>query len=339
MNRYLFWFVLIPFALIAFDPHPVSSFPVLGYREMAFFDESNKIDRKLLVWYPVSATTVGVPSDSPWDIFNVAVNAEAHDTFKKKPVIVLSHGYTGNPHQLSWLIRGLVHHGFIVIAIQHLDLIDGKAHLNHWKRPQDVSSIITRFSLDPFADRADLKKIGIAGFSLGGTTSIWIAGGRATKLNSLVPSKEFAAPEDYVRMDEALPTLNKEMMANGWRDGRVKAAFIMAPGWAWLFDEENLKKVLIPTYFIAAEADKVLVTKNNAGYFARNISRSLYQAIPGKANHYIFISALNDQQQKAADPKAELNFLFEEDVSIDRAWIQLQVIEEAVGFFSSIFNN
>ncbi len=36
--------------------------------------------------------------------------------------------------------------------------------------------------------------------------------------------------------DEALPTLNKEMMGKDWREPRVKAAFVMAPAWSWIFD-------------------------------------------------------------------------------------------------------
>ena len=56
--------------------------------------------------------------------FLVAENAAPARSKIKRPIIVLSHGYTGNPHQLSWLIKGLVNQGFIVLDIQHLDLID-----------------------------------------------------------------------------------------------------------------------------------------------------------------------------------------------------------------------
>jgi predicted dienelactone hydrolase len=125
------------------------------------------------------------------------------------------------------------------------------------------------------------------------------------------------------------------MMAKDWRDERVKAAFIMAPGWAWIFDEESLRRIPIPTYLIAASADTVLVAKNNAGFFARSIPKALYQEIPGKADHYIFISALNDRQKKRADPEGRLTYLSEDDVSVDRTWIQLQLVEQAVGFFES----
>lgn len=128
------------------------------------------------------------------------------------------------------------------------------------------------------------------------------------------------------------------MMSKDWTDPRVKAAFIMAPTWAWLFDEEHLRKVSIPTYLIAAAADTVVVTKNNAGYFAKNIPNAIFQEIPGKADHYIFISALNDKQQAEVNPDKQLPAeLFDNDVSVDRKWIQREVAEEASDFFQSVF--
>ena len=200
--------------------------------------------------------------------------------------------------------------------------------------------IIDQFAESSVADFADKNHIGIAGFSLGGTTAIWIAGGRSTKLDTMIPGPEYIPPEgreEFSRVDEALPTLNKEKMAQDWRDVRVKAAFIMAPSWGWIFDEKSLGKISIPTYIIASTADHILITRNNAQFFARHIPRSVYQEIPGKANHCIFISALNEKQKKGVDPTGEFQFLLEDDVSIDRSWIQLQVSEEAVRFFTSVF--
>lgn len=334
--RFLFILLCFPLTLAAaFSPQPVTPYPVLGYQEIPFFDTFQQVDRQLLVWYPVEPETTGTQSASPWDLFAIAINAAPARSPEKKPIIILSHGYTGNPHQLSWLIRELVHEGFIVVGMQHRDLIDGQVHVNHWQRAKDVSVMIDQLSASSFAGAADLKRIALAGYSLGGTTAIWVAGGRSTKLKSLIPGREYASLEDYVRADEALPTMNKEMMAKDWQDVRVKAIFVMAPAWAWLFDEESLQHITIPTYIIAAAADQVLVTRNNAGFFARQIPKAVYQEIPGKGGHFLFISALNDQQQHASDPTNQLSFLFKDAGTIDRRWIQFQVAEEAVRFFKA----
>lgn len=336
--KFFIFFWLLPLFLQGFEPHVVTPYPVLGLREMSLGENSDTKNSTFSVWYPVDAAEIGATSPNPWDVFKIAVNAAPAAPKAKKPLIVISHGYTGNPHQLSWLIRGLVQHGFIVIGMQHSDQIEGKVHINHWKRPRDISQMIDRFSEAAFANFANLKNIGISGYSLGGTTALWIAGGRTTKLDSLIPGAEFASKEDYILADQALPTLDKTMMAKDWHDPRVTAAFVMAPAWAWLFDEKSLQGITIPTYLIAAAADQTLVTLNNAGFFARNIPKSTFQAIPGKAGHYIFLSVLDKNERRKADPDDELSFLFEDDVSIDRRWIQQQVVEEAVGFFRSVFD-
>lgn len=188
---------------------------------------------------------------------------------------MISHGYLGNPHQLSWLIRGLVHEGYTVAAIHHLDLVEGRLHADHWKRARDITTFLNAFFANPLSQNVNRDKIGVAGYSLGGTTSIWLAGGRTNRLDSLVPGPEFANPREFSRADEALQTLDKQMMSRNWRDPRIKAAFIMAPAWSWLFDEESLHSISIPVYLIAAEADDVIVTKNNAGFFARHIPQIL----------------------------------------------------------------
>lgn len=327
------WMFLMmwPMLLKGFEPQPVTPFPVVGFQQIAFFDADHQMQRDILVWYPVSPLVKGAPSKNPWDIFKIALNALPSQM--NMPVIILSHGYTGNPHQLSWLIRHLVYQGFLVLGIQHLDLIEGKVHVNHWQRPLDVKKMLDQFEKNRLAHAVDLNRVGIAGFSLGGTTSIWIAGGRTLKLDSLIPGADYAAPEDYVLVDEALPSLDKSQMRKDWRDPRVKAAFAMAPAWSWLFDEKSLEEVTIPVYLIAASADPVLVTRNNAGFFARHIPQSTYQEISGKGGHYIFISALTDKQRGQADPSDQLTFLFQDDVSIDRQWIQWQVGQEAGAFF------
>lgn len=328
-----YFFLIFPTLLIGFEPHPVTPYPVVGYDEVPFFDEAHQMSRDLLIWFPVDSQIEGVASKNPWDVFNVAIRAPFKTSEAKVPVIVISHGTGGTPHQLSWLIRQLVYSGYIVIGVKHLDI-----SIN-WERPQDISTILDKFSSHSMANHANLNQIGIAGFSLGGTTAISLAGAQATKLDSILPTSKDADPKEFSSIEAALPSLNKEMMTKNWYDPRIKAAFIMAPSWGWIFDEKNLRNISISTYIIASSADNVLVTQNNAGFFARNIPKSIYQEISGKASHYVFISALNEKQQQKLNLPPELKFLIEDNVSVDRAWIQSEVSQEATRFFNSVFNN
>jgi predicted dienelactone hydrolase len=312
----------------------VTPYPVVGYIEFPFFDEFHQQTRSLLVWYPVEPLTAGEESPNEWDLFKVALNAPIASSKEKMPVVIISYGYGGTPHQLSWLIKHLIYNNYIVLATQHLDLQNGKPHGNHWQRPKDIHTIIDLFSSKALSSSANLNKIGMAGFSLGGTTAIWLVGGRATKLETIAPGSDYASPEEFRDIDLVLPSLDRDKMSQDWRDNRIKAAFIMAPAWAWIFDEQSLKAVSIPTYVIASSADNVLVTSNNAGFFAKNIPGSSYQTISGEANHYVFISALNEIKRKKANFPPKLNFLIEDSPTVDRNWIQFQVAEEAVNFFN-----
>lgn len=104
-----------------------------------------------------------------------------------------------------------------------------------------------------------------------------------------MPGSDYANPIDFGDVNEQLSNLNKEMMAKDWKDSRIKAAFIMAPAWSWIFDEQSLESVTIPTYIIAGASDEVVNTSNNAGFFAKYIPGSIYQEIPGKSrSFYIF---------------------------------------------------
>ena len=126
----IFVFFFFPLLLYAFEPHRVTPYPVVGFKEIPLDGEAQTSRRHILVWYPVDAQVGGVPSDDPWDLFNVAVNASPAQLPEKFPLIVISHGYLGNPHNLSWLIRNLVYHRFVVIGIRHMDLIEGQVHAN-----------------------------------------------------------------------------------------------------------------------------------------------------------------------------------------------------------------
>ncbi|OJV07781.1 MAG: hypothetical protein BGO14_04650 [Chlamydiales bacterium 38-26] len=327
--------LFLPIGASAFQPRLVTSFPVLGYREIEFFDDYHRIDRTLLIWYPVNEHLEGKMSKNPWDNFKVILNATP--SLSKMPIVLISHDYAGDPHQLSWLIQGLAHQGFLVLGIQHRDTVEGKAHLNHWQRALDLSKMIDQFSKSPLSGWGNLNKIAVVGYSLGGTTAIIVAGGRTTKLkNFKQESKDFSA-EEIAKINEALPTLNKTQMSKDWRDKRIKAAFVMAPSWPGLFDEMTLRKITIPIYILSVDADQGVKSKNNAEHLTKNIPQSIHQQIPGKAGPYVFISNLNAMQKDQADPTHQLSILFEDEASINRAWIQLQVIAEVCRFFKTQF--
>jgi predicted dienelactone hydrolase len=133
----------------------------------------------------------------------------------------------------------------------------------------------------------------------------------------------------------ALSTLDKKKMAQSWEDKRIKAALLMAPAWAWIFDKEGLKNITIPTYIVASAADQVLFTQNNAGFFSKSIPGAVYQVIPGQVSHYVFIAAPKEKDKIPSN----LSFLMADTPGVDREWIQFEVAREAFHFFQSTFSH
>jgi predicted dienelactone hydrolase len=321
--RSLFAIFFLSLSLMAFTSVPITSVSVVGYEEISFFDPLFQTNRHLSIWYPVDPSTEGEAAEDRMETFRIAKKAPLFGS--KLPMIVLSHGFGGNPLQLSWLIKELIHRGYIVLAIKHFDVIDGKMQINHWQRARDVSRGLDLFFSSSWASFADKNQIGIAGFSLGGTTAIWLIGGRSLKLDAVVPGPAYVLPHEFLGLQDALPFLNREMFAKDWKDPRIKAAFVMAPAWSWIFDEESLQKISTPFFCVAPNKDNVLVTKNNAGFFVQKIFHAKYLEIQGNADHYVFISSSSLKHPDAKD--------------VDRLWIQNLVAQEALLFFDSILKS
>jgi predicted dienelactone hydrolase len=76
-----------------------------------------------------------------------------------------------------------------------------------------------------------------------------------------VPSSNDAYPEEFSGVEQELATLDKKKMAQNWKDKRIKAAFLMAPSWGWIFDKKSLQKITIPTYIVASNSARSRQTK------------------------------------------------------------------------------
>ncbi|MCH9611774.1 MAG: hypothetical protein S4CHLAM102_02480 [Chlamydiia bacterium] len=304
----------------------ITPVPVLGYEQIPFDSDGRTFE----VWYPVAPGTAGVKSTNIWDSFEIANKAKPIHQKGGLKVIVFTHGYGGSPNQLSWLTKRLVYANFMVIAIKHIDYKKDEANLNIWERARDITHMLDLLATQRLGKSANLKEVGIAGYSVGGTTAILLAGGRATELEHITPGPDDVKSTQFDQVKKLEPTMNKKKMAQNWRDKRVKALFVMAPAWGWLFSKRGIRDIQIPTYIVATNADQVLVTKNNAGFFAKYIRHSQYQLIPGQAGHYVFISDIAHKNHNQ-----DLDFLTEDSSTIDRSWIQFQVADQATRFFQA----
>jgi predicted dienelactone hydrolase len=297
-------------------------------------DETRPID--FLLIYPASpdatATPAGLPLSGNLRLFRDAAVAPGE---YKHPLIVFSHGAGGNASGYAWFGEFLAERGYVVAMAYHYraNTFDTSAlyvRNRLWRRPLDLSLIITHLLQDPvWGQRLDPDRIGVAGHSQGGFTALWIGGAqvdpalfeayqRGWKSNYAVPA--------YLRAQmevDAGPTRHLE-------DDRVKAAFAMAPGdlKAFGMDEAGLAKMKIPAYLIVGAGDTTTPIADNAGFAAKFIPDARINVLPGPVGHEIFGNEC-DEVGRDNYPEACVDA-----PSVDRARLHVYIGEAALEFFN-----
>ena len=123
----------------------------------------------------------------------------------KHPLVVFSHGAGGNGSGYAWFGEYLASRGYFVAMVYHYraNTYDSSAlyvRNRLWQRPRDISLNIS-YLLDGqvWGPHIDPDRIGVAGHSQGGFTSLWIGGAevnpdlflryqRGWKNNQIVPA-------------------------------------------------------------------------------------------------------------------------------------------------------
>ena len=182
-------FVFFTFTACNNDNYKVQSFQnylqthkyAIGQTNFTFLDSLRNRPLKTEIWYPTKDTTkFNVTNEYPFKLPPTSKDAEP--IAKKSPLILLSHGTGGNRISQMWLACELASNGFIVAAVDHYgNTLDNKIPENFvkvWDRPLDISYALDNLlNASEFSSIIDSTRIGMAGFSLGGYTTIALAGG------------------------------------------------------------------------------------------------------------------------------------------------------------------
>ena len=240
----------------------------------------------------------------------------------KHPLVVFSHGAGGNGSGYAWFGEYLASHGYFVAMVYHYraNTFDSSAlYLRNriWQRPRDISLDITHLLQDKvWGLHIDPDRIGIAGHSQGGFTTLWIGG-------ATVNPDVFLAYQRRWKESESLSAYLREQMqvdaesARDLRDGRVRAAFAMAPGDIQGFgmDEAGLRRMAIPAYIIVGAGDTTTPPKENAEFAAEYIPHARLDILPGPVGHETFTNECDqigrDNYPESFHGKAPYEFLRE----------------------------
>lgn len=304
---------------------------ISGLKKFSFNDDQRHKTLEAFVWYPVEESSAWISADSPYAWGRISENGAIKNPSVKKPLIIFSHGFGGSPDEYAWLIEPLIAAGYVVIATQHADFPGPQ--INHWNRPLDITFVLTRFLETPFARYINQDKIAFAGFSIGGMTGIALAGARMSNTDDVVPTKNHVK-ETLIIEDAkaALSTWDRERMKQDYRDTRIKAAFLMAPAWAWVFNKSDVQNIRLPVSIVAGDNDDVLVSETNGLWYANNIPGAEFRWIKG-AGHFVFIGAPSCEGRAKIDPHKKLSFLYEDSQGANRHLVQEQTEKLAIDFF------
>lgn len=270
---------------------------------------------RITVWYPANDLTpeedilIGPPENPLFYVGEAAPNAGFADD-RRRPVILFSHGFGGAARMMGWFGTVMAAQGYVVIAVDHpgnngVDPMTVAGAALFWERPGDLAAALARVRQDPeLGRRLDLAKVGVAGFSAGGFTSLVAAGARVDVSRFKTFCRE--RPNDGVcRPQKELPTLTIDQAvaflespeakaavdraAGDLSVPEVRAAFAMAPAIVQALDLPSLQGLRIPVAIVVGDADEVAPPNTNGSYAARMIPGARLKVLPG-VGHYDFLS-------------------------------------------------
>lgn len=224
------------------------------------------------------------------------------------PLVVFSHGSGGIRFQSIFLTEVLASHGFVVAAPDHTGntlLDDTEGELTAQKmidRPLDVSWVITTMLAksddpeDPFYRTLDPGRIGVAGHSFGGFTSLAMAAGFGAD-----PPPEIARelPEGF----SPIPP-----------DSRVKAIVPIAPVSSFFGDAE-LSSIEVPTLIIGGTLDSITPVEPESRRAFELIAGDVFRVDVARAVHFSFTNScdLIRMLKESGLPEGLIEFLLGPD--------------------------
>jgi predicted dienelactone hydrolase len=184
----------------------------------------------------------------------------------RHPMVVISHGSPASPVSHLDTALALAEAGYVVVALQHNgDNVQDQSSVGTpgWiaGRAREVARVNDHM-LARWPRRAgiDPARIGLFGFSAGGTTGLVVLGG--TPDLAKVGPHCAARPEFVCRLMK--PGAPQGPAPTWTHDPRVRAAVIAAPGLGFTFPPDGLKDVRAPVQLWAGQADDTVPVATNA---------------------------------------------------------------------------
>lgn len=190
----------------------------------------------LSIWYPSDEQASGTIGGNP--VFEGASAApDAPFPEGAFPLVVVSHGGLRSATDSgAWLSASIARAGYVVVEVNAPRPDNADIALNEiWRRPQDIRRTIDLMLTDEtWGPRIDGSKVSVAGFALGATAALSVAGvdmDAARYMRSCAADSTTKGPDCgwYTAQGVDLSETNPESLAGLARDPRVTSVIAINP--------------------------------------------------------------------------------------------------------------
>ncbi|MGY6587293.1 MAG: alpha/beta hydrolase family protein [Wenzhouxiangella sp.] len=307
------------------------------------------------VWYPAAPGTPVEQWRAGVFLFgSSALNAPFLDG-EQRPLVVISHGTGGSAAQMSWLAERLATAGFLVAGVNHHGNTATEERqwpagfVQPWERSRDLSLLIDRLlEHAEIGARIDDRRIGAAGFSLGGYSVLGLADIGLPSFDSWIkrckktpksPACQLP-PEANFKLEDVESMRRENLsfqagMARGegsFHDDRISAVYAVAPALISLLQENDISGINRPTRFVLSKHDEQIGFSETKAVIDRTIPNSSLLVIE-RAGHYVFLAPCTLRG------RFFVRALCVDPIGVNRRRIHTKVGEDAVAFFDLNLND
>lgn len=287
---------------------PANATEPVGVRKISVVTQDYPRSLAVTVWYPSKGDGQVVEHDYDriFESGPAATNATIRDG--RFPLILLSHGSGSRADGMGWIAAALAKAGYIVAGPNHPGTTSGDslpaATPKIWERTQDISVLITALAEDPrWQGSIDRKRIGVLGFSLGGSTAMELAGARGDlsayirycdENPKMMDCTWFAGGRGYAGGEQVeveplkLADINRALFEQQNRDERITTVVSVDPGLATTFRKDSLTEIAMPVTLINLGSAGHIPLAVLSDQLAKDIPDATYTQIDG-ADHFSFL--------------------------------------------------
>ncbi|MEO1250558.1 MAG: dienelactone hydrolase family protein [Pseudomonadota bacterium] len=305
-------------------------------------------------WYPAADGSmererlVGPPDGPLFSMGAVAEGAPLSEASSRWPVVLVSHGTGGSADVMGWLGRRLAKAGFVAISVNHhgntgIEPYRAEGFVCWWERAADLTVLLDQLAIEgPFAGRLDQARVYAAGFSLGGYTTMALAGAitdMALFQDWWQRQENPRGPREFPDVGDHVPKLMEtskvfrtswDRQSRSYADQRVRAIFAMAPAPAvYGFTAESLAKVRIPVEIMVGANDQE-APPHCSEWLDNQLSENKLTILSNPIGHFVFLCEATERGRSVMPD------ICVDAPGVDRGRIHDQAAEAAINLFRKV---